>query len=67
MITWLRAEWFWRVSRKLNRDYVCLAIVKRFPRLAYWGFIRVVANTHDGAPSEQTIAMMKSWEEQESL
>lgn len=42
----IKGEWWWRVSRKLNRDYIYLAIAMRMPpRLAYWAFVRVFANT----------------------
>lgn len=42
----IKVEWWFRVSRKLECEYICRVIAMRLPKdVAYWAFVRVFANT----------------------
>lgn len=63
--TRVKAEWWWRVRRKLDRDYICCALAKRMPpRLAYWAFVRVFANTEPYDHMDAFKAVADRWEAQ---
>lgn len=63
--TIIKSEWWFRVSRKCEREYICRAIAMRLPRrVAYWAFIRVFANTEPYDHMDAFKAVSDRWEAQ---
>lgn len=65
MTIWARikVEWWFRVSRKWDRDYLCREIAFRLPRrVVYWAFIRVFANTEPYDHLDAFQAISERWE-----
>lgn len=59
---WLRAIWWWRVSRHWRKDKMLMWIAWKVPRpIALWCFIRVYACTGD-APGEDYGRAYAAWE-----
>lgn len=61
----IKGEWWWRVSRKFEWDYIARSIAFRLPRrVTYWAFVRVFANTEPYDHMDAYKAVADRWERQ---